>query len=105
MASGGAFYITYPSDVAVSSLTTCSVTYSSVTYTMSSCSVNTGSRVIKVGGGFSTAVTAGGSIDILLSPITNPVTSATTPGTFTLVSYTDTTYTYTIDQITSGLVP
>lgn len=65
MASGGTFIINYPSTVtAASTLTTCKVTYSGVTYSMTGCTVDTSAKTIKVKTGFNTAVSAGGSVSI-----------------------------------------
>ena len=73
MASGSAFEITYPSIVSISgSLTTCTVTYNAVTYTMTGCFVDTSNKKIYVKGGFDIAVSAGNTIAIALAPITNP---------------------------------
>jgi hypothetical protein len=64
MASGSAFYITYPSTISVASTTSsCYVTFFSQVYPMT-CVVDTSSRTVKVYGdgtttGLNTAVTAG----------------------------------------------
>src|SRR5690349_21119390 len=104
MPSGSAFLLTYPSSVTVpSTLSTCQVIYNSQTYTMTSCLVNTSSRTIKISGGFATSVTAGASVKIQFSSVTNPSSYSTS--SLTMVTYTDSTFTYTIDQIQSGLIP
>ena len=96
MPSGSAFLFTYPSTVSVSSsLTTCQVIYNSQTYT-TSCAVDTSTNTIKVTG-LASSVTAGGTLKIELGPITNP--SSYSSSSFTMVSYTDSTFAYTIDQI------
>jgi hypothetical protein len=104
MSSGSTFLINYPSTVSVSStLSTCYVTYNSVVYTMT-CSVYTGSQTIKVYNGLTTTVPKGSSVYIYFGPVTNP-SSSTATSSFTMTSYTDSTFTYTIDTIPSGLVP
>lgn len=97
MPSGSAFLITYPATVSpASSLTTCQVIYSGVTYLMSGCTVDTSTKTIYIPTGFSSTVSIGGSIKIILSPITNPIDSLNTD-TFTLTSYTSSAYLYSID--------
>jgi len=59
--------------------------------------VNTSTRTIRVAGGFATSVTAGSQIRIQFGPVTNPTQYSTS--SLTMVSYTDSTFTYTIDQI------
>lgn len=49
-------------------------------------------------------MTTTGSIAIILGPIKNPADS-TSSESFTLMSYTDSTFTYTIDEIDGGLIP
>lgn len=71
---------------------------------MNSCSVNTSTRKIELKGGFTATVTAGSQVKIIIGLIKNPANQLSTDS-FKLVSYTDSTYTYTIDQIQNGLIP
>lgn len=57
--------------------------------------MDTNSRVIRVSGGFSATVTANSSVRLILGLVTNPSNYAT--DSLTLVSYTDSTFSYTID--------
>jgi hypothetical protein len=104
MANGGAFKVTYPPEVEYSgTLSTCEVAYSGITYTMSSCSVDTTTRVITVAGGFTPSVPLGGSIAIKLGLITNPEMQYAT--TFSILSYTADNFLYEVDEVISGLIP
>ena len=101
--NGGSFVITAPSTVTVdATMSTCTVTYNSVSNTMV-CSV--AGRVITVGTGFTTPLAKGATIYIAVGPITNPTTQSGSTASFSLESYTDSTLAYKIDTVSSGLVP
>lgn len=105
MAAGAAFLITYPTSVTPpSSFSSCSVIYNGVTYSMGTCSVNTASNTISVANGLSVSIPAGSTIQIVMNSITNPSTSNVALS-FSLTSYTDSSYSYSVDTITSGLLP
>jgi hypothetical protein len=74
MPANSAFKVTYPSTVTITALTKCQIVYKTVTYTMTSCSLDVGNRVISISGGFTLAVAAGDSVAIVFGPVTNPIT-------------------------------
>lgn len=99
MASGSAFIITYPSIVSMptsKTFTTCYVMHLNIKYYFTSCTINTSTRKISLSGGFTAAVSAGAALIISIGPITNPESSLTL-STFTMTSYSDSTFTYTHD--------
>ena len=105
MAVDAAFLITYPTSVTPpSSFSSCSVIIDGTTYSMGTCEVNTATNTISIANGITTSIPAGSSIQIVMNSITNPSTSNVNLS-FTLTSYTDSSYTYSVDTITSGLVP
>lgn len=74
------------------------------------CSINTSTKTIRVhdngvNSNSIAAISAGSPVAITLGPITNPAVVQNSYGTFTLTSYTDHTFTYTVDNIPSGLSP
>ena len=78
--AGGSFKITAPATVTVAaSMSTCTVTYNSVSSTMV-CSVS--GQVITVGTGFTTVLAKGASIAIAVGPITNPATQSGSTASF-----------------------
>ncbi|CDW77580.1 UNKNOWN [Stylonychia lemnae] len=106
MAAGGAFKVTYPSTVSSDgSITTCNVIYSSVTYSMSGCTVDTTNKIISIPTGFTQAVAKGDSIKVQFGPITNPSTNKPTTSSFSIQSYTSSTFVYTFDLATTDLLP
>ena len=97
-AAGGAFKITYPSTVTPgASMTTCNVIYNSVTYPMSTCTVDTTAKTITISNGFTSTVAAGDQIQVQFGPITNPSTQNGATASFSILSYTSSALTYTID--------
>jgi len=63
---------------------------------MQSCLVDTANKLITISNGFNVAVPAGSSIQIVLGELVNPISYSNT-GTFTVQSYTDSTFKYKID--------
>ena len=104
MPVGASFKIFYPSSVTISGITVCSILYNSVTTTLTGCSLDPTNSVIYITSGFNTAVNAGDSLAITFGMITNPNTEIL-PGTFGIQSFTDSSYTYKIDQDLTGLPP
>lgn len=105
MPAESAFKIKYPTTVTLTAtLTTCTITHLTLPYPMTGCIVDTANQFITVKTGFTAAVSAGDEISITFGNVVNPITQQN-PGTFTLQSFTDSTFTYKIDQILSGLSP
>jgi len=101
--AGGSFVITAPATVAVAaSMSTCTVTYNSVSNTMV-CSVS--GQVITVSTGFTTVLAKGAVVYIAVGPITNPITQNLATASFSIVSYTASSLLYQIDTVSTDLVP
>lgn len=71
-----------------------------------SCSPDSSVRIIYVTSnpGITSTISSGTSIAITFGPITNPSAYTASPPSFTMTSYTDSTYSCSIDTITSGLL-
>ena len=94
MAVGAAFLITYPTSVTPpSSFSSCSVITGGVSYSMGTCSVNTATNTISIANGITSSIPAESSIQIVMNSITNPSTYNVNLS-FTLTSYTDSSYAY-----------
>jgi hypothetical protein len=106
MPSNSAFIITYPTTVTVpTTLTTCYIRVGTTSYTMTNCVVDSTARTISISDGLTRTFTSSGiTIQIYLGPITNPPDDTSTES-FTLISHTDNTFTYLIDEIDGGLIP
>ena len=63
---------------------------------MSSCTINTSTREIRISDGFSANIAAGSTIKINIGLIRNPTDQANT-NSLTLISYTDSAFLYKID--------
>ncbi|CDW83721.1 UNKNOWN [Stylonychia lemnae] len=106
MRTGGSFKITYPTSVSSNGyISTCNVIYNSVTYSMSGCIIDTSARIISIQSGFSQAVAKGDNISVQFGPLINPSTNKLTTNSFSIQSYTSSSYTYVYDMATSGLIP
>lgn len=72
---------------------------------MTNCTIDTSNNTIFISNGFNKAVTSiDQSVSVVFGPITNP-SNKSANSSFTLESYTDSTYTYSIDYIDGGLIP
>lgn len=74
MPAGSSFLLEYPLTVTIpSDLTTCEITFNTVTYTMK-CPVDPDTRTIKIHTGLTVPIPEGSSLAIKFSPVTNPST-------------------------------
>lgn len=76
MPSGAAFKITYPSTIVIGTgtLSKCTVTYKSVVYIMTGCTVDSANRFIYVNTGLTATINAGDTLVITMGSLTNPIT-------------------------------
>jgi hypothetical protein len=105
MPAGSTFQITYPTNVgAPTSFTACQAIVNNVAYVMA-CTVDTSQRLIKMtGSALLVPVSSNTKVQLKISPMTNPDTQLQGQ-TLTMTSYTDSTQLYSIDKVSSGLIP
>lgn len=66
------------------------------------CTLSAGT--ITMTGGLSVIVAASTTVQIVLSPVTNPITSQVVPASLTIQSYVDPSLVYTYDLANTGMV-
>lgn len=105
MPVGSCFKIQYPSYITpAASLATTLVVFKSQTYPMGYY-VDTTSRTIELRRGLPTIVPAGSKLQIKVGMIMNPESQLKNTETFEVTSYTDDSFSYNMDAITTNLIP
>ena len=101
VSSGGALIIQFPSEISITSRDSSTACTSVVTGLNSAAKCQVVSRTLTVIGGFPSSFSSG-RVSFTINGVTNPSTTATT-STFTYYSATDSTGSYQIDSLSTGI--